>query len=469
MQFDKTMSIHNRFEIKVTDSKTGQVKQTAVAENIILNRMYTRLLDFNNYATNIFFGRGTGVPTPDRTTLFSQIGYKPSTQVEVVVARPTSRAQRTIRLGVGEYVGETITEVGISDSTTQINTHAMIKDAEGNQISVTKGELDVIDIYSTIYVVVEDFDDKAIIGNSLVRSILYNLSMSSSNTHMYLGVAGKGAVVRSFSTSSSRTTDLDEKKTTISRRVGIDQANGPIKYIIWGGVVAFDVTYNNTWKDFNYECVIGTGDGASLEYDFPVDDVQSLSVTIDGVTLEPTEYTIINTYESGFDYYDSSRLGSNGNIADTQIYANYALNSICPYHYFYKEDGFNGFKWSGNMSGSDPVVSYPDNAYITIWTSLDGENWTQRYNTITKSSGVRSYTINVNDPYVRIYQRPTAGTIMTVQGWEFAKAGVRKIAFNTPPPHDSIIKAQITTNDIPKDEEHVLDITATIQFGEVAE
>ncbi len=61
-----------------------------------------------------------------------------------MIGFPISKWTRKIVLNPEEYVGKSITEVGISDtySTTKsksyINTHALIKDAEGNLLSIEK-------------------------------------------------------------------------------------------------------------------------------------------------------------------------------------------------------------------------------------------------------------------------------------------------------------------------------------------
>ena len=40
MEFKQKAVIHNRFDVEVRDAKTNELKQTAVAYNIILNRWF---------------------------------------------------------------------------------------------------------------------------------------------------------------------------------------------------------------------------------------------------------------------------------------------------------------------------------------------------------------------------------------------------------------------------------------------
>ena len=147
--------IHNRFDFEVRNAKTLELKQTAMAENILLERIYTRLLAYNNFFACIHFGTGTGALDSSRTALFSPLGLKEAQDHEIVKAYPISKCTRKITLNSSEYVGSILSEVGISDSSTVINTHALITDAEGIPIVINKTALDVIIICYSIYRITE--------------------------------------------------------------------------------------------------------------------------------------------------------------------------------------------------------------------------------------------------------------------------------------------------------------------------
>ena len=66
-------SIHNRFDIEIIDSKTGEVKQKAKAFNTICNNLWLKL---GSYFGHIHFGTGNGTPSQNDTTLFSFLGSK---------------------------------------------------------------------------------------------------------------------------------------------------------------------------------------------------------------------------------------------------------------------------------------------------------------------------------------------------------------------------------------------------------
>ena len=127
------VNFHNRFDVVKNGEWIGY------AENIILDQMYSVICNFeSNWFSRIYFGKGTGIPTPDRTALFSRLGSKTATTDNIVKAFPTSSFTRKITLLPSQYVGETITEVGIANSEGRLLTHAMLKDSEGNPLSLTK-------------------------------------------------------------------------------------------------------------------------------------------------------------------------------------------------------------------------------------------------------------------------------------------------------------------------------------------
>ena len=121
MKVESKGFIHNEFDIEVKDSRTGEIKQTAKAYNMVLNAMFTRLLTKTAYFGYIAFGDGTGAQDKIRTSLFNAVGMKGAVQVEVVKkASPlASYMKRKITLLPSEFVGKVLTEVGICDAELQ--------------------------------------------------------------------------------------------------------------------------------------------------------------------------------------------------------------------------------------------------------------------------------------------------------------------------------------------------------------
>lgn len=162
MNFEQKATIHNRFDFEVRDAKTNELKQTAVAYNIILNKWFGfftntgGVIAYCDPLKAIGVGIGTGTLNPTRTDLFSYLGRKLPTTIETVYAYPTSYITKEIRLEANEFNGNAITEVGFMsayyDTYYYFATHAFLQDSEGNQIAINKTDTDVVIIRGTFYV-----------------------------------------------------------------------------------------------------------------------------------------------------------------------------------------------------------------------------------------------------------------------------------------------------------------------------
>lgn len=152
-------SIHNRFDIEVVDAKTGEVKQKAQAFNVICDNLWANLFTgYYGYGTYILYGDGEGTPSEKDTRLFSNVGYVSATFAEnnggYDIDNGFAWYTRTGVISESTAVGKKLTELGLSsgNSTTDIATHAMMQDMNGNQISIEKTDSDIINIYATVYV-----------------------------------------------------------------------------------------------------------------------------------------------------------------------------------------------------------------------------------------------------------------------------------------------------------------------------
>lgn len=286
------IKIHNRFDFDIKDARTGETIQKAQAENIVLDRMYDRLLEFRTYFDNIVIGSGTGTLDPTRTTLFSWIGYKSASQTSLVRSYPTSTWTKKITLGVDDFNGNTIREIGISDTTTKINTHALITDSEGNPLEVEKTDLKIIDIYATVFVEVYSVDSGCFFYDNGLRDYLTGGS-APSNTLRLNDLLSQES--ERFSTiTATKTTNPSEKSVTLSARFGVDDFNKDVKAIDAPGLglrwkIPRTGVYTGTAKT-NVE--LGTGDGTNDTFQLPNQEVTSLTVRVDGVVTSAFEHTV---------------------------------------------------------------------------------------------------------------------------------------------------------------------------------
>ena len=156
------MSIHNRFDIEVIDTKTGKIRQTAQAFNVICNNFWDRCVKIStaqyqgNWNKGIVIGDGEGTPAETDTALFSKRGYKDyDTSWPNVIQQDYINGvigvRKCMTLQPSEYPNTNITEVGMAEGTNTLLTHAMLQDMNGNPISIHKTDTDLINIYATVY------------------------------------------------------------------------------------------------------------------------------------------------------------------------------------------------------------------------------------------------------------------------------------------------------------------------------
>lgn len=181
--------VHNFFAFEVRDAKTNELKQTARAENIVLNSYFAQWANVNQsrsliHHQGICFGRGTGTLARTRTSLFSQIAQIPSSIVDFGVEGNTGWITREITLGVTQYNGEVITEVGFRSmfldtfNISYLETHALLQDSAGNPITITKTDTDIVIIRGTFYATITP-------GTGLGATGVYNADVVS-NLRYYM-------------------------------------------------------------------------------------------------------------------------------------------------------------------------------------------------------------------------------------------------------------------------------------------
>lgn len=294
MNIKSNAVLHNRFDIVCRNAKTGEVIQKAQAENIVLDRMYTRLCNFQTYFVNIVFGTGTGIPTASRDILFSRLGYKTAVDEEIVRSYPTSKWVKKIRLESTEYNGDTITEVGISEHTTNINTHAMITDAEGNLLSITKNSLMVVDIYATVFIEIPNVDSGLFYINNGWRDYLAGGGTAPSNVIRVATTKYEENPEDSlygYTQTATRTVDVANKRVTVTTRLEAGTFNKEIQFVDWVGVglrVKLPRTgiYEGTQRN---NIQIGVGDGIKTNFSIPNSWYENLVITVDDVVVNNWE------------------------------------------------------------------------------------------------------------------------------------------------------------------------------------
>ena len=120
--------------------------------------MWARLCGGLAFFVQIRYGTGTGILDPARTSLFTDYAGKAVVFVSRVYGLPVSYVRQKIELGLTEANNQTLTEVGIASgiSSWHLITHATIRDMNGNPISILKTSVDILTIYATVYITLDN-------------------------------------------------------------------------------------------------------------------------------------------------------------------------------------------------------------------------------------------------------------------------------------------------------------------------
>ncbi|QRN86041.1 hypothetical protein JR334_02060 [Clostridia bacterium] len=161
MKKNIVVGIHNHFDIVSRDVKTNKVVRQERAYNLILDNFWNEFLqsdsDVDECLSHIYFGSGTTTPASSDTSMTAYEGGKSTTNMawDYSNFKTTGVIKITgnIRLEASEYVGVSISEVGFGRTSTEgLCTKSLIKDQNGNPLSIIKLVDQVVDIFGTFYV-----------------------------------------------------------------------------------------------------------------------------------------------------------------------------------------------------------------------------------------------------------------------------------------------------------------------------
>lgn len=474
-------SIHNRFDIEVVDAKTGEVKQRAQAENVICDYLWSVLFykttsSDGKWSSYIHYGSGSGTPSATDTALFNYVGYgTPSTSDDVRsfdAINHVASLRRKIVLSEQTAVGVTITEVGISNSTSgSICTHAMLKDMNGNHISIVKTGTDIINIYATIFVhwsgenddwfSFANYED----SNDLFAWILGTATCYAASPDAYLSgnINGVQTITR-----SSITFSTGEKSILIGyARVAASSGNNAGGYTFLASK-HWLLRIHSSW--FSPPHIIGesiaTGDGTTRDFKTAFRDIKNATVYVDGVE---TQVTIDSTFPLPTSDVPTALILRN--LDGTLFVTTYWGESDVKGDAVYVRPPSPSILENPNNSlfGIQKLVPYNyQTAYetLSLYASDDMISWTTISENIAGEISIpeelrRSRyfkAINNNKPGYKNY-------------WQFVpdiETGYN-IHFAEAPADGAVIAADYTPGVIAKDENHVFDFQIKFTFGEYTE
>ena len=437
MEVKQNIKIHNRFDVFSRNINTGVETQTGWGENILLDQIYTRLCGGSSYFANINFGTGTGAPSATRTSLFTHLGTKTAVNEELVKAIPISSWKRKIVLNPEEYVGQTITEVGIArgSASSYLMTHAMIKDAEGNPISITKTDTEVVTIYATVYVTFDTSIDIDWLGvNNNTNTLMnYLIGGSSAPTGSFGLLPIPFAFARLGSTPSATwTADVaNKKRKTNIPRFDINTANGNALALEFSNIfqLRFPATGIHAGRAYT-NVPLGVGNGATRTFAMPSQNLKSGTLTVKADGVATTAFT----------------------LAEKSMFNDYATPPNMP---------ADGRSVALSSDGTVLAVATYQSPYIKIYDWSNG--WTERATPPNMPADGQSVALSLDGTVLAVATGSASPYIKIYDSQYITQAD---IIFDTVPAEEAVLTVDYTVKGVHKTTNQVIDASFAIQFGE---
>lgn len=508
MELKNKLSIHNRFDIEVIDARTGELKQKAQAHNIICNGLWSALCSSQNNSQNyyfyrIFWGSGTGTPSASDTTMFTPEGKQNAgnSVFNVDWANRIASCTRSIQLNEQTSVGVEISEVGIGTENGQtgvVCTHAMLEDMNGNPITIEKTNVDIINIYATVFIHWSGASDGMMnFSNDSFRNYMFGIAKTNTS----------GGTAYSFWTSIRSSKELNpyyqsgnfsndyyrglnnwkagthvgtpaEKKIEItSERLAVGDMNvGGLGMFFFGyyGGVCYMLPVEDFYPgdDITNEAV-GTGDGETTRFTLDFDFPENISVYVNGVKRTSGvsfRRICIPPIDQESQAYGGQPQLYVRRLRDISTPSKKVLIPYTLGTYQCIEGSSSNFKrfyplgagWiienCANIIGFASIKN--DNAGV-IYGSNDLENWV-----LLADANAGTVELTGTEQTYRYYKND--GSAEARLYWNDMDDGAA-IIFDNPPAQGDVITANYHTPYVAKDADHVFDLKVTFQFGEYTE
>jgi len=511
MEVQVPIKLHNKFEIEVRDAKTDEILKEGYAFNVILDQYFSRLLstDSPDNLKSISFGTGTGTIDASRTTMFTYSGNKTATTVETVRTIESSYIKKTIALEPEEYVGYIFSEVGFSNGST-LTTHAMIKDSEGNPITIEKTGVNRIVFYATFYITLPPLilgqpaqwytaGSNALLTNllaghgrtTIARTIRFSGMRGAVNTTKYQRTYG------SVSTTNAGNSPATREVISNTPRASISSCNGPINLIAWENVFAIDIPHPGIWEEMLIEGVtLGVGDGVITDFDFPVPELveNSEKIYVNGILKTKgvdysIDYVSTNTPNSCYNLlFDKPATNPHRPELGPMYRVQQGLDSIISASAssnigWTDESGINtAIPWSQYemmIDAGEPILphsiylgGYSNSGYMLapkLWGSNDGVNWTQIFALTGVSSDITVLYTTYSTTAYRYWKFGGYSSLgyydrMFGHNRTYFLSGRKMLRFNAPIAIDDVVTTDFKTSIIPKTSNFVLDINWRLKF-----
>ena len=416
--------------------------------------------------------------------------------------------QAVATLNAADYVGQTITEVGIGYTDTNLATHALLQDMNGNPISITKTDTDVIKIYATVFL---HWPDGGWYGGSInvigqlrpitgdagaygfINVLLGRSYRSVGNIGIY-NVSTRNGEWSPLRIYGSVTMSRANKTITVTRRIDAGAGNVPIR--------AFDI-YTDTRETSGYSSnfllilhgswftppaitaeAVGTGTGSRTGFAtaFPiktgskvyVDGVEASGVTMrpgpaDVSNLKPWMLTLTGNWSGNALSASGTPLYQEDGYPDPFNDGAYYITLPVDYYTYAIENPFASglgiatvmVRLRANQTRTVQLLASDD---LSTWATIGSVSaYDDGYHAIEVPAAHR------NKKYWVLKNVSSSGITFSVYFVGDAADRASNIIFDTPPASGSVITADYTPDCIAKDENHVFDLNLVLTLGEYQE
>ena len=529
MNLENKIKLHNKFEVKVLDLD-GNVKSEQVAYNVVLDTIYAKLLAWMPFFQGIAFGTGSGVPAATDTQLFNYLGWRQMGQTDCGTLEekrnfPVFSRKRRITLHADEFVGQTLTEVGIAYSSATntsgdgnttyggIVTHAMLA------VPIPKTALDVVQIDATMYLdfgdyLMADYDDKVYwIGDNPIVDYFFGAVFPSCQWYLSSGRVRDNVVNQTqigVSAAIARTSwvadALNKKLTTPVTRFDVSAGNGAVRGIGFGsannkGIFGSLMPIPDVFEEYQITAeAVGTGNGVATGFDLDWNGfiAGSEEIFVDGVKqtigFAVEDDRVQNLFSKKTPLPALPGTGYGCAFSPDGSYLAAAHDSS-PYITVYKREGdtftklpalsalpSNGRGCAFSPDGSYLAVAHNNSPYITVY-QYDSYIPSQSNNIVFATppglvTGEAVGTGNGTETDFALDHEPITGSLTVylngVATSAYTLAG-STVTFTAAPALGDVITADykysctISANYkvpyIPKDANHVLDLQCSIVWG----
>ena len=435
--------IHNRFDVFVKNIETGE-EQQCYAENVVTNIAWQEII-FKREANVLRLGSSSTPEDPTQTNLLAPFntGITASNTVYAYHGLNGNKRTSTFFLGLGTSNGNTITEVGLTNSTSYpyVLNRAMLKDLNGNPISINKTDLIEVTFYVTIYVTINLQPWQAVLSSSSLFSLINNGNQGFTASSL-TGQAN------AFSSNYTYTAGKLTKK---SVRIQPTQLNKGVSIINSFGIQHQLVRKNNHLYTLTDQ-PLATGDGIKDDF-YCGYFMTEITLYRNGVVIPKSEYT--------FNPYADDKWVRGASPSEHRAVANIWM----------RDEKDLAVSSTNNPLDTSKIYVLPSDiewVWIKMWqkfTTSHYRSWLYGSNNLIDWTEL--YYFNNQGTYDQPILYKYYKTNVQVSSFSFLNfytKGGPQILFNTPPAVGDVLTFSGKTRCIPKDENHVMEMETYLTY-----